>query len=205
GVGDAGEREESGKRGVLAHDSNSKPQETTKRRLQGRSLEPFGLRGDPFLLQDRHRLDGLRLGGAHVPGLASCLSLTDQLRSVTARSLGTRDRTRSLCVLTARGLRVLAATRRLNVLTSTRGLRVLATTRRLNILAGTRQRPRRLNILRLGHLLEHRLSLANLSRALRLRIGDRRQRREHRHAHDCCEESLHHLSPVPLVLLTLPF
>src|SRR5439155_1073578 len=100
-----------------------------------------------FLLQDRHRLDGLRLGGAHVPGLASCLSLTDQLRSVTARSLGTRDRTRSLCVLTARGLRVLAATRRLNILTTTRGLlicatprllRVLATARRLNILAGAR-------------------------------------------------------------------
>src|SRR5207249_1408546 len=131
-------------------------QETTKRRLQGRSLEPFGLRGDPFLLQDRHSLDGLRLGGAHVPGLASCLSLTDQLRSVTARSLCARDRTRSLCVLTARGLwvlaaarglrilaatrclNILAATRRLGVLTTARGLRVLATARRLNILAGAR-------------------------------------------------------------------
>src|SRR5207249_4537415 len=108
------------------------------RRLQGRSLEPFGLRGDPFLLQDRHRLDGLRLGGAHVPGLASCLSLTDQLRSVTARSLCARDRTRSLCVLTARGLCVLAAARRLGVLPTARGLRVLATARRLNIMAGAR-------------------------------------------------------------------
>jgi len=34
-VGDAREREENGKRSALAHDSNSKPQETTKRRLQG--------------------------------------------------------------------------------------------------------------------------------------------------------------------------
>ena len=99
----------------------------------------------------------------------------------------------------------MTAARRLNILAAARGLRVLATTRRLNILAGTGQRPRRLNILRLGHLLEHRLSLANLSRALRLRVGDRRQRREHRYAHDCCEESLHHLFPVPLVLLKLSF
>src|SRR5439155_1614688 len=183
GVGDAGEREESGQRGVLAHDSNSKPQETTKRRLQGRSLEPFGLRGDPFLLQDRHRLDGLRLGGAHVPGLASCLSLTDQLRSVTARSLGTRDRTRSLGVLTARGLRVLAATRRLNILTTTRGwlnrptgrlgvvtaarrLRVLATTRRLNILTTTRG----LNILAAAR----RLGVLTTARGLRVLATARR-------------------------------
>src|SRR6267143_1477071 len=35
GVDDARERDENGKRCVLAHDSNSKPQGITKRRLQG--------------------------------------------------------------------------------------------------------------------------------------------------------------------------
>jgi len=74
----------------------------------------------------------------------------------------------------------------------------LARPRSLNILAGAGQRPGRLDILGLRNLLQHRLSLANLSRALRLRVGDRRQRREDRYAHDCCEKSLHLLSHVLL-------
>src|SRR2546426_11631527 len=106
-------------------------------------LEPRRSFRDRSLLQDGHRLDGLRLGGVHVPGLASSLGITDQLRSVAARSLGARERTRSLRVLTARGLHILAATRRLNILTTARGLDVLTAARRLNILTAARSLRRR--------------------------------------------------------------
>src|SRR6267143_4817382 len=222
------------------------------------------------LLHQSHRLDGLRLGGVHVPGLARGLGVADQLRRVTARSLGTGERPRSLNVLAAtwgleiltrtRGLEVLTAARRLNVLAAARGLNVLTAARRLevlaasrglnvlaatrsldvltarslnvltatrglNVLAGTRRlhgatrslnvltaarsldvltrtrgldvlarsskRPRGLNVLGLRNLLQHCLSLADLGRALRLRVGDGRHRRDDCDAHDCREKSLH--------------
>src|SRR5436309_13394415 len=88
----------------------------------GSPLEPVCCLLQKFgdLLHQSHRLDGLRLRGVHVPGLASGLGVADQLRRITARSLGTGERPRRLDVLTA--------TRRLNVLTRTRGLDLLART-----------------------------------------------------------------------------
>src|SRR5215470_8388313 len=144
-----------------------------KKGSRGRPLEPgCSYRKTTALLHQAHRLDGLRLRGVHVSGLASRLGLADQLhRIATRRGLGTGERARRLDVLTAtRGLDVLTRTRSLNVLTSarsldvlagTRGLDVLTSARSLDVLAGTRgldvltsarslnvlTRPRSLNVL----------------------------------------------------------
>src|SRR5215470_1750071 len=113
-------------------------------RLQGElPLEPLS-EPDFFLLQSGHGGFGLRLRRRHITGLARSLSLVHEglsLRQAAAgRLLGTRQRPRSLGVLTTRSLGVLAArslgvltTRSLSVLT-TRSLGVL-TTRGLSVLA----------------------------------------------------------------------
>src|SRR4029434_354928 len=58
--------------------------------LQGMTLEHWSLQTAelfPSLLHQADGLDGLRLGGIHVAGLASSLSLTDQLGRVGATAL----------------------------------------------------------------------------------------------------------------------
>src|SRR6059036_1792859 len=107
--------------------------------LQGYALEPLSLltaelfRG---LLHQADRLDGLRLRGVHVPGLASSLSFADQLGGVAAAALRASERARRLNILRA-------APRRLDILrAAARGLHVLGAA------AGTGERARRLNILR---------------------------------------------------------
>src|SRR5215470_10668545 len=112
-----------------------------KKGSRGRPLEPgCSYRKTTALLHQAHRLDGLRLRGVHVSGLASRLGLADQLhRIATRRGLGTGERARRLDVLTAtRGLNVLTRTRSLDVLAGTRGLDVLTSARSLDVLAGTR-------------------------------------------------------------------
>ena len=126
------------------------------------TLEPLSLQTAelfPSLLHQADGLDGLRLGGIHVAGLASSLSLTDQLGRVGATALRAGERPRGLDILGAAawGLDVLraatrsldilrAATRRLHVLgAAARGLHILrAATRRLDVL---RAATRRLDIL----------------------------------------------------------
>src|SRR5262249_52147843 len=116
--------------------------------LQGMTLEPLSLLATELfrdLLHQADGLDGLRLGGIHVAGLASSLSLADQFRRVGAATLRASQRPRRLHILraAARSLDVLrAATRGLYILgaaaTSLHAVRLVAT-RSLDVLrAATR-------------------------------------------------------------------
>src|SRR5436190_709003 len=130
--------------------------EDTKKRPRRWDLR--GLDDSPsssLLLQNRQRRLGLIGGQRHVAGFASSFRFLHQrssLRHVSPRSLGRSGgasaRPRRLHVLvTARGLHVLRAPRRLDIrgpgrrvgfLVTTRRLHVLVTTRRLDVLVAAR-------------------------------------------------------------------
>ncbi|OGK85759.1 MAG: hypothetical protein A2W08_12930 [Candidatus Rokubacteria bacterium RBG_16_73_20] len=163
--------------------------------LATRGLYVLTTRGLDILLATR----GLHVLTAR--GLDILLA-TRGLHVLTTRSLDILLATRGLHVLTARGLHVLT-TRSLDVLLATRGLHVL-TARSLDVLSGTGQRARRLDLpgarrlglLALGDLADHRLGLGDLRRARRLGVGHGRHCPKERHAHERCENLLHQVTPV---------
>src|SRR5262245_12018785 len=126
-------------------DGNGEPSRSCAERRRAPGHDPGALVAPAFgafpsLLHQADGLDGLRLGGIHVAGLAGSLSLTDQLGRVGAAALRAGERPRGLNILRA-------ATRGLNILgAAARGLHVLrAAARRLDVL---RAAARSLDILR---------------------------------------------------------